>query len=125
MMWHKNCISVCRNLKMCYHLTISTDIEAPTFETCPSVIIRGTDVGNPKGKLIWKEPTLTDNSGQPITAIQSPKSVKLGSYQSAGTYTITYSAEDAEGNHARDCVFKVIIRGKIYPYSVYHVIQEK
>ena len=95
-----------------YFNKIFSDIEAPSFNTCPSIVIRGTDVGRTMGKLIWNEPTVEDNSGEVITPVQSLNSQKLGSYQSAGTYVISYTASDAEGNKARDCVFKVVIRGE-------------
>ena len=78
------------------------------------MVIMGTDVGWSKGQLIWKEPTVEDNSGEVITPVQSSNSLKLGSYQSAGIYVISYSASDAEGNKARDCVFKVVIRGEFF-----------
>ena len=69
-------------------------------------------MGRTKGKLIWNEPTVEDNSGEIITPVQSTDSPKLESYKPAGTYVISYTASDAEGNKARDCVFKVVIRGE-------------
>ena len=69
-------------------------------------------MGKTKGKLIWNVPTVEDNSGEVITPVQSSDSPKLESYQPAGTYVISYTASDAEGNKARDCVFKVVIRGE-------------
>ena len=87
------------------------DIEAPVFDTCPSVVIKGTERGRTKGKLVWQMPTVTDNSGKSIKPKLSMNSPAMGSDQSAGMYTISYSAEDQDGNRARNCEFKVIVRG--------------
>ncbi|KAK3602544.1 hypothetical protein CHS0354_003796 [Potamilus streckersoni] len=94
------------------------DIEPPVFQTCPSVIIEGADTGSIIKEVKWDLPNVVDNSGLNIipTVIQGYQS---GYYFSIGTHEIKYTAEDSDGNVARPCVFKVVVKEirchKLYP----------
>ena len=92
------------------------------FTTCPSIIISGTETGRSTGKLIWETPSVMDNSGQIVKPRLSPSSPALESEQPAGTYRISYSAEDNDDNRAMNCEFNLIVRGKDYIIANIHYV---
>eukprot|EP00795_Rhopilema_esculentum_P001778 gene1778-16265_t len=92
------------------------DSQPPSFgDTCPN----STVVALPKGEATmyysWTVPTATDNSGIPpnvtVTPISMPP-LQLG----PGVTSITYLAEDAEGNTA-NCTFAITVEDKEAPVT--------
>jgi len=76
----------------------TTDSEAPVI-TCPSTIIKNNDPGKCGSIVTFQPPTVSDNSGESITAIRTDSSpLNSGDLFPIGTTTLTYSAKDSADN---------------------------
>ncbi|KAL3870926.1 hypothetical protein ACJMK2_038954 [Sinanodonta woodiana] len=92
------------------------DVEPPIFNTCPSVIVEGAD--RDVVPVTWEVPTTRDNSKLPVVTRQVRGS-EPGTPFAVGTHEIEYLAADQNGNLARPCMFKVVVKEirchKLYP----------
>ena len=81
-----------------YFDILAVDNEPPTL-SCPSNIIQEVTSGNLNGAVVtWSPATVSDNSGEPLTAVLTNTQQTSGSFFVFGSYTIEYAATDASGN---------------------------
>ena len=71
-----------------------TDGQAPTIDGLPADISVSNDPGQCAAVVTWTEPSATDNCG--VTSFSSDET--NGASYPVGTTTVTYTAEDAQGN---------------------------
>ncbi|XP_038052340.1 uncharacterized protein LOC119725047 [Patiria miniata] len=83
------------NTGTCSFTVIVYDTEDPVFPICPMSILQATDEGSPFATVSWTVPNVTDNSGQTPTVEASDMP---GDTFEIGSHTVTYLAEDNEGN---------------------------
>ncbi|KAL3870955.1 hypothetical protein ACJMK2_038980 [Sinanodonta woodiana] len=92
------------------------DVEPPIFNTCPSVILEGAD--RDFAPVTWEVPTTRDNSKLPVVT-RLVRGSEPGTPFAVGTHEIEYLAADQNGNLARPCMFKVVVKEirchKLYP----------
>ena len=88
------------------------DISPPSFNnSCPGNMVIYLPKCSPYAKVVWSEPTVTDNSDRVIIsypALRPPANLSLG------VYSIHYSARDDEGNIA-NCSFIVQVASTRLP----------
>ena len=76
--------------------------------TCPADITVSPKQGSETATVSWTAPSPLDNSGTPVTIIQTLQSpVTLGS----GTYAVNILAFDSSLNLA-SCTFNINVKGK-------------
>lgn len=93
------------NTTVCTINIIVTDNEAPEI-TCPGDINITIADDECTTLITYADPVVTDNcGGETFTLISGPAS---GDIVSAGTHTVTFEAEDAQGNTST-CSFDIII----------------
>ncbi|XP_052797953.1 sushi, von Willebrand factor type A, EGF and pentraxin domain-containing protein 1-like isoform X2 [Mya arenaria] len=101
------------------------DVEPPQFDTCPSIVVSGTDKGSNTSSVSWPKPTAIDNSNGKINVMIS-RGPGPESKLYPGRYEIEYVARDKAGNKGRPCRFNVIVRdikcSRIYPTPYVRVI---
>ncbi|KAK3087601.1 hypothetical protein FSP39_008130 [Pinctada imbricata] len=84
---------------------VCRDTQAPSL-TCPQNIGVSADKGSQTATVTWTKPSATDNSGKPVTIIQTMTSpVRLGS----GTYSVSVMAFDSVGQTA-SCQFQIVVK---------------
>ncbi|KAL3870958.1 hypothetical protein ACJMK2_038983 [Sinanodonta woodiana] len=92
------------------------DVEPPIFNTCPSLILEGAD--RDAAPVTWEVPTTRDNSKLPVVT-KLVRGSEPRTQFAVGTHEIEYLAEDQNGNLARPCIFKVVVKeircNKLYP----------
>ncbi|WAQ94725.1 CRUM1-like protein [Mya arenaria] len=101
------------------------NVEPPQFDTCPSIVVSGTDKGSNTSSVSWPKPTAIDNSNGKINVMIS-RGPGPESKLYPGRYEIEYVARDKAGNKGRPCRFNVIVRdikcSRIYPTPYVRVI---
>ncbi|XP_062573264.1 uncharacterized protein LOC134235178, partial [Saccostrea cucullata] len=102
-----------------------TDTEPPKFSMCPGTVYAYSARNSLEGQGIWTEPTAKDNHDKVIKVKRSGK-IFPGKTISAGTYTISYNAEDSTGNKAYPCITKIVMKvircPNIYPTPFQNVL---
>jgi|GEM_PF-6422503 len=98
------------NMTICNFLVMVTDNESPEFSDCPLNIVQSSDPGLCTIAVTWTPPTVTDNVG--VTSLTSTHNP--GDTFDLGETTVTYTAEDNEGNTSV-CTFIVTVEDKETP----------
>ncbi|OWF49853.1 uncharacterized protein LOC110451156 [Mizuhopecten yessoensis] len=93
-------------------LSACKDSEPPSILDCPGTQYVYADRGLETAVISWNVPTVTDNSGELITAIQT-KGQSLGNKFTIGFMEIRYTATDSSGNKSPDCIFSVRVDQQI------------
>ena len=86
-----------------------SDKEAPSL-SCGSDQRFTTDPGTNTAMAVYQTPIVTDNSGDDISAVCTPRN---GTVLPMGSTDVTCVATDGSGNNAT-CVFRVTIEGTYY-----------
>ena len=86
-----------------------TDVEDPVISGMPSNINQNTDINSATASVSWTPPTVTDNSGEPVSVISTHEP---GDMFHIGTTIVIYMATDTYSNNAT-ASFEVIVSGKI------------
>jgi len=87
----------------------STTDTLPPVITCPADISKNNDPGKCAAMVTFQPPTVTDNSGEPITPVRTDNiALKSGDLFPVGTTTLIFSATDSAGNSAT-CELKITI----------------
>lgn len=89
----------------CVFTVTVNDIEVPAFSNCPNDINLFNDQGDCGAIATWTPPVLEDNCPS-ATANTTHDS---GDFFPVGTTTVTYTGNDASGNNATNCSFKVAV----------------
>ncbi|MBK7094827.1 MAG: HYR domain-containing protein [Saprospiraceae bacterium] len=89
------------------------DDEDPVFLNCPTNPYEfSTDPDNCSAYVNWSIPVAVDNCAVTVSHVSGPQQ---GSEVPQGTYTVTYVAEDMNGNSAF-CSFNIIVHDTQLPY---------
>lgn len=94
-------------------IIFSADVEPPTFEQCSNTLIFYTNENEDSSYVHWNAPIVKDNKDVSLIPhkMSGPSSSTL---QNVGTYTVTYEAEDSNGNKAEDCTFVVVVKRELF-----------
>ena len=96
------------------------DMEAPSFISCPSNIVVANDVNECAAAVNWTLPQAVDGcAGLPLAVSASAANAYApgASIPVGGPYTITYTANDGNGNTV-DCVFTITVNDTENPNAV-------
>ncbi|XP_067655947.1 sushi, von Willebrand factor type A, EGF and pentraxin domain-containing protein 1-like [Haliotis asinina] len=85
------------------------DKEPPRFTSCPGSVTAATDRGSTSAMVAWDVPKVRDNSEEDIKP-ELHSQIKNNEMAKIGVYDVKYEAQDAAGNKARPCRFKVIVK---------------
>jgi gliding motility-associated-like protein len=91
------------NTATCSITVTVNDTQEPIITNCPGNIMEATDPGSCDAIVNWTAPTASDNCTATLTASHDP-----GDTFPKGTTTVTYTAEDGDGNTAT-CSFDVTV----------------
>ncbi|OWF51465.1 sushi, von Willebrand factor type A, EGF and pentraxin domain-containing protein 1-like [Mizuhopecten yessoensis] len=94
------------------------DIEPPSFKPFPSSKTFYIARNDNTVAVYWQGPEVEDNSGDTLAAEQKNTWPNQGDALAVGTYTVTYTATDSEGNIARPLNFKITVK-EIRCFHVY------
>jgi len=94
------------NTTTCSFLVIIVDNEDPVI-TCPADITITAEANSCGADVTYSLPTITDNCTSPITPQLEVGGASGDNFQ-VGTTTVTYSADDGNGN-TDDCSFEVTV----------------
>ena len=107
-----NATDAAGNTATCTFDVTVTDNENPVIANCPANISVNNDLGVCGATVSWVSPTVTDNC--PNASITQTAGLTSGSVFPLGTTTITYTANDANGNSAT-CSFTVTVTDNELP----------
>ncbi len=82
------------------------DIEDPFFQNCPGPLTFGTDPDQCGALVNWAAPVAFDNCDEELDVTQIAGPISGDFLEVDSTYTVTYMAEDADGNSAT-CTFTI------------------
>ena len=99
------------NTSSCTITIIVEDNEAPLFNSCPSDITIGT-YSNCTSIDLWSLPTATDNCS--AVSISQTSGPSPNASLTAGVYTVTYEAVDADMN-VSTCTFDITVNNSTNP----------
>ena len=103
------------NESSCITVLTVVDNLMPVFLDCPlQPLVFGNDVDDCSAFVNWDVPIAQDNCSDPITPVQTAGPTP-GTQQAVGTYTISYTATDADGNFAI-CTFNVVVTDTQSPW---------
>lgn len=95
-----------------YHYFLIPDIKPPEIDYCPAKIEKIAPALETSMTVSWILPNASDNSGlKPV--IQQMSGLDSGSVFDEGLTSISYIANDTEGNVSPPCLFDIIIKGII------------
>ena len=101
----------------CSFDVIVVDNQKPIINGCPTNIAQNVDAGQCDAVVTWVEPSATDNCTLSGSLIWT-KSHAPGDSFSVGTTTVTYTAEDEDGNISNPCTFDVTISDNEAPVAI-------
>ncbi|XP_069124618.1 sushi, von Willebrand factor type A, EGF and pentraxin domain-containing protein 1-like [Argopecten irradians] len=86
------------------------DILPPVITNCIGAIYGYADRGRDTGRLIWNEPSVSDNFDKMIKLQQTAGPNNYMNNLKAGSYLVTYDATDRAGNKALQCQMKIVMK---------------
>lgn len=100
------------NTSNCSFTVTVTDMQAPTFTSCPSDISINSNPGLCSAVVTWVSPAAADNC--PGTVVTQTAGLPSGSAFPIGVTTVSYTATDAYGNSSV-CSFTVTVADNQVP----------
>ncbi|XP_069125356.1 sushi, von Willebrand factor type A, EGF and pentraxin domain-containing protein 1-like [Argopecten irradians] len=86
------------------------DILPPVITNCNGAIYGYADRGSVTGRLVWNEPSVSDNADKRISLQQTAGPDNYMNNLKAGSYLVTYDATDSAGNKALQCQMKIVMK---------------
>ncbi|MCB0622614.1 MAG: HYR domain-containing protein, partial [Saprospiraceae bacterium] len=96
-----------------FTITVIDDEIAPGFLNCPDDMVFGNDPDECGAYVNWSIPVAIDNCSEDVTVTQIAGPLP-GTFVAVGTYTVTYEADDGNGNTAL-CSWEVEVKDTEYP----------
>ncbi|KAJ8035383.1 Hyalin [Holothuria leucospilota] len=100
------------NVNQCSFNLSVIDTTPPTVKNCPDDIRASLPFDQSTVKAIWKAPSVFDNSGDPVTIVQSGGNIS--DMFPLGVTNILYKFYDSSGNY-NQCNFAVIVKDVTEP----------